>query len=333
MKVGAAAWRLGVFAVVMIAVLIVVCTAIKRPVSGPTEPHAALFTDANGLKVGDDVRMYGVQVGKVEGISLAGTQARVQLSLKTDAPLYDNSKLAIRYQNLTGQRYIDLQQQPQPGKRLASGATVGIDRTVPSFDVTSMFNGLKPVLATISPEEINQFSASMVALIEGDGNGIGPALEAIDKLAAHVKDRQQVIDVVLQNLSDLHDVAGGKMHYMVPILARLADIISGLQTNMNGLADFAASAPSVLGPLNNLFDALGLQSPDDVNALIQKIFPDPQQALEVFDKLPGLLAGFDAAIPKSGAAGWKPQCSKGQADVPQVLGVLIAGQQVAVCAG
>ncbi|WP_433578202.1 MlaD family protein [Nocardia brasiliensis] len=333
MKVGAAAWRLGVFAVVMIAVLIVVCTAIKRPVSGPTEPHAALFTDANGLKVGDDVRMYGVQVGKVEGISLTGTQARVQLSLKTDAPLYDNSKLAIRYQNLTGQRYIDLQQQPQPGKRLASGATVGIDRTVPSFDVTSMFNGLKPVLATISPEEINQFSASMVALIEGDGNGIGPALEAIDKLAAHVKDRQQVIDVVLQNLSDLHDVARGKMHYMVPILARFADIISGLQTNMNGLADFAASAPSVLGPLNNLFDALGLQSPDDVNALIQKIFPDPQQALEVFDKLPGLLAGFDAAIPKSGAAGWKPQCSKGQADVPQVLGVLIAGQQVAVCAG
>ncbi|MFI6213666.1 MlaD family protein [Nocardia brasiliensis] len=333
MKVGAAAWRLGVFAVVMIAVLIVVCTAIKRPVSGPTEPHAALFTDANGLKVGDDVRMYGVQVGKVEGISLTGTQARVQLSLKTDAPLYDNSKLAIRYQNLTGQRYIDLQQQPQPGKRLAGGATVGIDHTVPSFDVTSMFNGLKPVLATISPEEINQFSASMVALIEGDGNGIGPALEAIDKLAAHVKDRQQVIDVVLQNLSDLHDVAGGKMHYMVPILARLADIISGLQTNMNGLADFAASAPSVLGPLNNLFDALGLRSPDDVNALIQQIFPDPQQALEVFDKLPGLLAGFDAAIPKSGAAGWKPQCSKGQADVPQVLGVLIAGQQVAVCAG
>ncbi|KIA66606.1 MlaD family protein [Nocardia vulneris] len=333
MKVGAAAWRLGVFAVVMIAVLIVVCTAIKRPVSGPTEPHAALFTDANGLKVGDDVRMYGVQVGKVEGIALTGTQARVQLSLKTDAPLYDNSKLAIRYQNLTGQRYLDLQQQPQPGKRLASGATVGIDHTVPSFDVTSMFNGLKPVLATISPEEINQFSASMVALIEGDGNGIGPALEAIDKLAAHVKDRQQVIDVVLQNLSDLHDVAGGKMHYMVPILARLADIISGLQTNMNGLADFAASAPSVLGPLNNLFNALGLQSPDDVNALIQQIFPDPQQALEVFDKLPGLLAGFDAAIPKSGAAGWKPQCSKGQADVPQVLGVLIAGQQVAVCAG
>ncbi|WP_433662071.1 MlaD family protein [Nocardia sp. CA-128927] len=333
MKVTAAAWRLGLFTLVMIVLLGGVCTAIKRPVSGPTEPHNALFTDANGLKVGDDVRMYGVQVGKVDGVSLDGAQARVQLSLKTDAPIYDNSKLAIRYQNLTGQRYIDLQQQPQPGKRIPGGATVGTDHTVPSFDVTSMFNGLKPVLAAISPEEINQFSASMVALIEGDGNGIGPALEAIDKLAAHVKDRQTVIDAVLQNLSDLHDTAGGKIHYMVPILARLADIFSGLQSNMAGLAQFAATAPSVLGPLDNLFNALGLHSPDDVDALIHKTFPDPQQALEVFDKLPGLLAGFDAAIPQSSMAGWKPQCAKGQADVPQVLGVLIAGQQVAVCAG
>ncbi|MFI7004263.1 MlaD family protein [Nocardia sp. NPDC050175] len=333
MNVRSSAWRLALFAAVMIGVLFIVCTAIKRPVAGPTEQHAALFTDANGLKVGDDVRMYGVQVGKVDSLSLDGTQARVQLSLKTDAPIYDNSKLAIRYQNLTGQRYVDLQQQPQPGKRIPGGATVSADHTVPSFDVTSMFNGLKPVLATISPEEINQFSASMVALIEGDGNGIGPALEAIDKLAAHVKDRQTVIDKVLQNLSDLHETAGGKIHYMVPILARLADVISGLQSNMTGLAQFAAAAPSVLGPLNNMFDALGLQSPDDVDALIHQIFPDPAQALEVFDKLPGLLAGFDAAIPKSGSTGWKPQCTKGQADVPQVFGVLIAGQQVAVCAG
>ncbi|MEU8393529.1 MlaD family protein, partial [Micromonospora sp. NPDC048843] len=133
---------------------------------------------ANGLKVGDDVRQFGVQVGKVEGISLDGALARVRLSLKTNAPVYDNSHLAIRYQNLTGQRYVDLQQEPKPGARLPGGRTVGIDHTVPSFDVTSMFNGLKPVLATISPEAINQFSASMVALIEGDDTQVEPVLAA-----------------------------------------------------------------------------------------------------------------------------------------------------------
>ncbi|MBF6171770.1 MlaD family protein [Nocardia blacklockiae] len=332
MKVGSAAWRLLVFAGVMVVVLALVFTAIKRPVAGDTEVHDALFTDANGLKVGDDVRMFGVQVGKVEGVALDGAQARIHLSLKTDAPIYDNSKLAIRYQNLTGQRYIDLQQPPQPGARLAAGATVGTENTVPSFDVTSMFNGLKPVLATISPEAINQFSASMVALIEGDGSGVGPALDAIGKLASYVEDRQQAIGTLIRNMSDLSDKVGGRVHYLVPLLARLTDIFEGLQTNIGGLAQFAMAAPSVLGPLDSLFDALGLGTGDDVDALIRNLFPDPQQALEVLDRLPGLLAGLDAAIPKN-VAGWKPQCSKGPADVPEVFGVLIAGQQVAICAG
>ncbi|ATL66071.1 MlaD family protein [Nocardia terpenica] len=332
MKVGAAAWRLVVFAGVMVVVLAVVFTAIERPVSGRTEGHDALFTDANGLKVGDDVRMYGVQVGKVERIGLDGTLARVRLSLKTDAPIYDNSKLAIRYQNLTGQRYIDLQQQPRPGARIPAGATVGTERTVPSFDVTSMFNGLKPVLSTISPEAVNQFSASMVALIEGDGGGVGPALDAIGKLASYVDNRQQVISTLIHNMSDLSDKVGGRVHYLVPLLARLSDIFESLQRNIGGLAQFAMSAPSVLGPLDNMFDALGLQTGDDVDALIHKLFPDPKQAVEVFDKLPGLLAGLDAAAPKT-VAGWKPQCSKGNAEVPGVLQVLVAGQRVVLCNG
>lgn len=331
MKVGAAAWRLGLFAVVMIVVLSVVFTAIKRPVSGDTEAHEALFTDANGLKVGDDVRQFGVQVGKVEGISLDGALARIRLSLKTDTPVYDNSKLAIRYQNLTGQRYIDLQQQPTPGHRIPNGHTIDVEHTVPSFDVTSMFNGLKPVLATVSPEAINQFSASMVALIEGDGD-VEPVMAAIGRLASYVDNRQQVIGTLIHNMSDLSDRVGGRVHHLVPLLARLTDIFQALQNNIGGLAQFAMAAPSVLGPLDSLFDALGLQSGNDVDALIRRLFPDPQQAVEVFEKLPGLLGGLDAATPKS-VAGWKPQCSKGNAELPQVLQVLVAGQQVAICNG
>ncbi|MFC9999017.1 MlaD family protein [Nocardia sp. NPDC127526] len=332
MSVKAAAWRLGLFAAVIVVVLMLVLTAIQRPVSGNTESHDALFTDANGLKVGDDVRMYGVQVGKVKGIELDGVNARVRLSVKTDAPIYDNSTLAIRYQNLTGQRYIDLQQQPTPGNRIAADARIGIDRTVPSFDVTSLFNGLKPVLATVSPEAINQFSASMVALIEGDGSGVGPAMDAIGKLASYVENRQQVIGTLIRNMSDLDDRLSGRVHYLVPLLKQLTNIFEALQANIGGLAQFAMTAPSVLGPVDSLLRTLGITSGSDVDALIRKIFPDAQEALEVFGRLPAVLAAADASLPAN-AGGWKPVCSKGNAEVPPVIGVLVQGQQVAICNG
>ncbi|MFD0364161.1 MlaD family protein [Nocardia sp. GCM10030253] len=334
MTVRGAAWRLGVFAVVMAVVLSLILAAIKRPVSGDTEAHDALFTDANGLKVGDDVRMYGVQVGKIERISLDGIRAKVRLTVTTSTPIYDNSTLAIRYQNLTGQRYIDLQQQPDPGVRLPAAAAIDTKMTVPSFDVTSLFNGLKPVLATMSPEAVNQFTESMLAVIEGDGSGLGPAMDAIGKLSKYVGDRQQVIATLVRNMSDIADRVGGRVHYLVPLLARLTDIFQALQANIGGLAEFAMTAPSVLAPLDRLLNTFGLteHSGPDVDALIRGLFPDPREAVEVFGRLPGLLASVDAALPRT-VAGWQPECSKGNADLPKPVQVLIAGQKVAICNG
>ncbi|WP_458686641.1 MlaD family protein [Nocardia tengchongensis] len=332
MNVKQAAWRLALFAGVIGVVLMLVLTAIQRPVTGKTETHDAIFTDANGVKVGDDVRMYGVQVGKVKQVSLEGAKARVQVSVKTDSPVYDNSTLAIRYQNLTGQRYIDLQQQPQPGARLAAGARIGEDHTVPSFDVTQLFNGLKPVLQTISPEAINQFSASMVALIEGDGSGLGPAMDAIGKLASYVDNRQQVIGTLIHNMSDLSDRLGGRVHYLVPLLKQLSDIFEALRQNIGGLAQFAITAPSVLRPIDNLLRTLGIDSGSDVDALIRRIFPDAKEAVAALGRLPAVLSAADAALPTS-PSGWKPVCSKGTAELPPVVRVLVSGQQVAICNG
>ncbi|MGV9740470.1 MlaD family protein [Nocardia farcinica] len=332
MTARAAAWRLGLFAAVMAVVLALVLAAIQRPVAGDTETHEALFTDANGLKVGDDVRMFGVQVGKVERIGLEQSMAKVRFTVTTATPIYDNSRLAIRYQNLTGQRYIDLQQEPTPGVRLAPGAVVGADRTVPSFDVTSLFNGLQPVLATLSPEAVNQFTESMLAVIEGDGTGLGPAMAAIGQLSEYVGDRQQVIATLVKNMSELADKVGGRVHHLVPLLARLSDIFQALQANIGGLADFAMSAPSVLAPLDRLLGTLGLD-PDratDIDALVRSLFPDPREAVEVFGRLPGLLQAVDNALPRT-VAGWQPECGNGPAEVPTPLRVLIAGQQVTIC--
>ncbi|AHH19974.1 Mce family protein MceB [Nocardia nova SH22a] len=324
-------WRLALFAAAMVGVLVLVIGAIQRPVTGPADGYRAVFTDANGLKTGDDVRMYGVGVGKVQAIELDHDRASVRFSAKTSAALYDNTRLAIRYQNMTGQRYVDIQQPDHPGARLPAGTTIPVGRTVPSFDVTALFNGLKPVLSTLSPQALNKFAESMIAVIEGNGSGIGPALDAIGKLGDYVGGRQQVISVLMRNLSEISDKIGGKSPQLVTLLRNLADVYESLQVNMNGLVDFAQTAPPVLYPLDDLLATLGFPPGDnpDVDDLVRRIFPDPKQAVDVLSRLPAVLTALDDAV--ANFAGPQPLCSKGKADVPQVLGVLIAGQKVAIC--
>lgn len=331
--VSGALWRLIIFAAAMCGVLALVFAAIARPVSGPTTGYRAMFTDANGLKSGDDVRLYGVAVGKVQAIHLDGADASVRFTTRTSTKIYRNTRLAIRYQNMTGQRYVDIQQPDRPAGALAAGALISTAQTVPSFDITSLFNGLRPVLTTLSPGELNSFTESMIALIEGNGTGVGPALDAIGKLGSYVGDRQQVISVLMRNLGEISDKIGGKSAGLVTLLRNLADVYESLQVNMNGLVDFAETAPPVLNPLDDLLATLGLTVGDnpDVNTLIRKIFPDPHQAVDVLSRLPAVLSALNQAIPNF--AGQGPLCSKGKADVPQALRVLLAGQAVVVCNG
>jgi phospholipid/cholesterol/gamma-HCH transport system substrate-binding protein len=324
--------RLGLFAVGMVVLLVGVISAITRPVPGDTDTFTAMFTDANGLKTGDDVRMFGVQVGKVGEIGLSGGQAEVRMSVQRSHPVYDTSTLVIRYQSLTGQRYLDIRQPAVAGHRLATGTTIGTEHTVPSFDITTLFNGLQPVLADFSPAALNQLAQSVLAVVEGNGTGIGPALDAIERLSRYVTDRQTVISALVRNLGDIAGQLGGRSPHLETLIAGLTDLFTVLEQKVYGLVDFAVTAPGVLGPIDSLAATLGLNVGynADADALIRTAIPDPDTAVQALGRLPGLLQSLNTLIPATGP-GVDLTCSRGRAEVPGVVAVLIDGRRISIC--
>lgn len=325
-------WKLTLFTVVIAVLLVFVVQAVKRPVSGDTRDYSAVFTDANGLKSGDDVRMYGVQVGKVQSIALDRNQAMVKFTLQRGRAIYETSKLAIRYQNLTGQRYVDIQQPPTSSAEISAGTTIDTSHTIPSFDITALFNGMEPVLAEFSPGALNKFAESMLAVIEGNGTGVGPALESIEKLSNYVTDRQAVISTLVANMKAISDKIGGKSSQLVSLIAKLSTLIATLHAKIGSIIEFALIAPPILGPINNLLATLGLTTDTnpDFDTDIKLLFPDPQQAVEVLGRLPGLLQSLNALIPGT-VPGVNLACSNGNVSAPGPLQVLIGGQRISIC--
>ncbi|MFI6866750.1 MCE family protein [Nocardia sp. NPDC050406] len=327
-------WRLALFGTVIVVLLIVIVTAITRPLGTDTEDYRAQFSDVSGLRVGSDVRMYGVPVGKVEAIDLAAATAVVRFTVDRDRPLYADTVPAIRYQSLTGQRYIDLRQPDKPGEPLAPGTLVTLDKTIPSFDITALFNGLQPVLREFSPEALNKFSESALAVIQGDGNGIGPALDAFERMSQYVSDRQTVLSAIVANLQGIDQQIGGRSPYLTVLLRGLADVFSVFREKLDGLIRLAAVSPSTLAPLNSLLATLGFteDSNPTLDNTLRRLFPDPNQALDVLGKLPGLLQNLANLLPAPGTAGQVDlTCSKGAAELPTPVAVLVSGQRISVC--
>ncbi|MFD6391100.1 MlaD family protein [Nocardia sp. NPDC060259] len=322
--------RVAVATALMGLVLVGVLRVIERPVDGETDTYTAMFTDANGLRRGDDVRLYGVQVGKVRDVELDGALARVRFTVLRDRVLYTDATIAIRYQNLTGFRYLEIRQPARPGGRRDPGAVFGTAETVPDFDITRLFKGLQPVLAQLSPEDLNRFATSILAVIQGDGTGLGQALGAIDTLSRYASDRQAVLSTLAANLAQVADHLGGKSGNAMKLLTNLTNLFITITEKLPGLVDFAVGIPVVLQPLRSMLTVLGVtgEQDRDLDAALKRAFPDPRDAVAAFESLPGLIQAMAQAVPQTGP---DLVCAHGTTSAPEPLQVLIAGQGVVLC--
>ncbi|WP_342800348.1 MlaD family protein [Nocardia sp. No.11] len=314
----------------MALVLVGVLRVIERPVDGETYTYPALFTDATGLRRGDDVRLHGVQIGKVGEVELDGALARVRFTVVRDRAPATGTTIAIRYQNLTGFRYLELRPPDSPGRPRDPAAVFGTAETVPDFDITRLFKGLQPVLAQLSPEDLNRFATSILAVIQGDGSGIGPALGAIDTLSRYASDRQAVLSTLAANLAQVADHLGGKSGNAMRLLTNLTNLFVTITEKLPGLVDFAAGIPVVLQPLRSMLTVLGVtgERDRDLDAALQRAFADPADAVAAFENLPGLIQAMAQAVP---ATGPDLVCTHGATEAPEPLRVLLTGQGVVLC--
>lgn len=117
--------------------------------SGQGYELSARFDSVSGLRVGADVEMSGVPVGRVVSISLdpdpLRSQAVVRLKLDKDFQLSDDSIASVRTSGLIGDKYVSLSRGGSD-KKLASGGT--ITETESSVDLGSLiskyaFGGVK----------------------------------------------------------------------------------------------------------------------------------------------------------------------------------------------
>jgi len=67
-----------------------------------------LVKDANGLVKGSQVKSAGIPVGVIKNVSLQDGQARVDLEMKSDFPLYSSAAVEIKSQGILGDKNVGI---------------------------------------------------------------------------------------------------------------------------------------------------------------------------------------------------------------------------------
>jgi phospholipid/cholesterol/gamma-HCH transport system substrate-binding protein len=209
--------------------------------------YSAIFSDVTGLVVGSDVDISGVRVGQVTGISVVDRNlAKVDFTIQSGRELPDSVTATIYYLNLVGQRYIQLAQGGDPnGRVLQPGATIPLAQTTPALNLTELFNGFQPLFQALSPGDVNQLSAEIIQVLQGEGGNVQSLVANIGSLTTSVAAKDKVIDSVIDNLNTVVTTIDSHGSALSNLVSTLQQLVSGLAADRQPIGS-AVSAISQL---------------------------------------------------------------------------------------
>lgn len=221
-----------------------------------TNTYSAEFSNASGLRTGQFVRASGVEVGKVKKVDLVeGDQRiRVEFSVDRSVQLYQSTTAQIRYQDLIGNRYLDIGRGSGENseKTLAPGGFIPLARTQPALDLDALIGGFKPLFRSLDPQKVNTIASSIITVFQGEGGTIDDILDQTAQLTERLAESDQTIGDVIHNLNTVLQTTERHHDQLDSTIDKFEGLITGLKDRAAPLADGTAHISNAAGTVSDL---------------------------------------------------------------------------------
>ena len=249
-----AAWRLGIFLAVCLVGAFVLVTVFGQFRFQSGKNYFAAFTNVSGLKDGDIVRIAGVEVGKVQKISVnRDATVRVEFSADDSVVLTEGSRAVIRYDDLIGNRFLALAEGAGAMNALKPGDTIPIDRTEPALDLDALIGGFRPLFRALNPDQVNELTGQLIEAFQGQGPTIASFLNQAAAVTNTLADRDLLIGQVIDNLNVVLGSLGGQSDRFDKAVTSLSELVGGLAERRTDLSNAVGYINSGAGSFADLF--------------------------------------------------------------------------------
>ena len=263
------------------------------PIIGGGTGYSAAFRDASGLAPGNEVRVAGVKVGKVTGISLArsGAQAYVRVDFRIDdhgLRIGRDTEAAIQIKTVLGQKYLSLA--PAGTRPLRAGGQIPLGHTASPLDVVDAVNGLADTLDHIDTTQLAQAFTVLSQTFANTPAAVHASLSGLSRLTGSIAARDAELRALLTHARGVTSVLAGRDDQLQKLVADgnllLAEVIkrrdaihellvssTALATQISGLV--ADNRARLAPALSHLHDVLAIlqRDRDNLELTVQRMAP------------------------------------------------------------
>ena len=207
---------------VLVSLLVAAFRADDLPVIGGGDTYYAAFSEAGGLKAGDEVRIAGVRVGQVDVVDLEDDYVKVSFKVDGSEEFGPDTAAAIKVKTLLGAMYLELQ--PAGADQMKEEATIPLERTSSPFDVVEAFEGLAETTEEINTDQLAESLTTLADLTRNTPEEFRAALDGVTRLSSNIAAKDAQLNTLFINLEKVSRVLDERDQDLVALM-RDADVL------------------------------------------------------------------------------------------------------------
>lgn len=248
----------------------------------------AYFTSTSGLYAGDEVRVLGVRVGRIDEIEPGAERVRVSMTIERGVDLPADARAVIISPSLVSARFIQLAPAYTGGPKLADGAEIGIERTavpVEWDDIKTELSKLATALGPVGDDPKGSFGRvidTAAENLEGNGDKFRETLRELSATMTTLSDGRTDLFGTIRNLQKFVEVLSNSNEQIVQFGGRLASVSSVLAGVSNDLGAGLDNLDIALADVKRFLDGSGAELTEGVQRLaeVTQILVDKRPELE-----------------------------------------------------
>ncbi len=280
--------RWGLAGLCGVLVLIVVIGTVYVTGTSSQHTYSADLAQAGAIRTGDDVRIAGIPVGKVESLSLLPDRVRMKFSVDSKVFIGNQTSLDLRMLTIVGGYYVAVE--PSGAQPLGS-AVIPQQRVNLPYNLTQAFQDAVQPIRQIDGNVLRQNLAALASSVGQSPDALHAAVTAVGSLVDIMNkqnaDISHTLSIADEYLSALN-ANTAVLRQFLTTLRSLEMIVENNKTLVHQSIDDLGAVLHDFGPLGRIWDARLKQRAQPLADAIPKLEALGNELGSLLDSLRGL---------------------------------------------
>jgi phospholipid/cholesterol/gamma-HCH transport system substrate-binding protein len=272
---GSALLQAGFIGVVLIILVIAVGLQPERLIQWATSlRYQALFTEAGGLAVGNDVTVSGIKVGSVSSVKLDNGDALVGFTIDGRYALGSDTTAHVRTGTLLGERVLALES--EGSGTLSPHQVIPTSRTSSPYSLTEAVSDLTANSAGTQTENLNQSLDTLAQTLDQVAPQLGPTFDGLSRVSKSLNGRNDSLAELLKTAGDVTGILSERSQQVNSLILNANDLLGVLNNRRQAIVELLANTSALSRNLTGLVAenehelAPALEKMNAVNHMLEK---------------------------------------------------------------